>query len=45
MRNHLEQSVTVLRGKIGAVGKRNSKDNKRILKENVQLLQEINHLR
>jgi len=44
-RKQLENSVTVLRGRLNAISKNFAKENKRIVKENVVLIQEINHLK
>lgn len=44
-RKQLENSVTVLRGRLNAISKNFKKENKRIVKENVVLIQEINHLK
>ena len=44
-RTYLEQSIQNLRSKLKSMNKNHSKENKRILKENVVLIQEINHLK
>ncbi len=44
-RKQLENSVTVLRGRLNAISKNFAKETKRIVKENVVLIQEINHLK
>jgi len=45
MRKHLENNVRTLREKLYNDKKNHQKENKRILKENVTLIQEINHLK
>ena len=44
-RNYLENNVKALREKLKHDSINHSKENKRILKENVTLIQEINHLK
>ena len=44
-RKHLENNVKCLREKLSNDQKNFSKESKRILKENVTLIMEVNHLR
>ena len=44
-RKQLENSITVLRGRLNSVSKNFKKENKRIIKENVILIQTINDLK